>query len=73
MTSSILQATMTGDLITSTQAAASRAKAALARQLADPSRLEALVLPSARQRLQNLETDPTSEETAEMLLGIGTF
>ena len=62
---------MTGDLITSTQAAATRARGQLAQLLQDPGQLEELVLPSARQRLQTMETQPSCEELAEMLLGIG--
>nr|XP_049704652.1 ribosome-releasing factor 2, mitochondrial [Helicoverpa armigera] len=69
---SSLKATMTGDLITSTQAAASRAKTQLAEMLQDPEKVEELVLPGARQRLQAMETQPESEELADMLLGIGT-
>ncbi|KAJ8723636.1 hypothetical protein PYW07_007616 [Mythimna separata] len=68
---SSLKATMTGDLITSSQAAASRAKGQLAQLLQQPGQAEELVLPGARQRLQTLETQPGGEELAEMLLGIG--
>ncbi|XP_049878127.1 ribosome-releasing factor 2, mitochondrial [Pectinophora gossypiella] len=69
---SALKTTMTGDLVTSTQAAASRAKTQLATLLKDPQQVEQLMLPSARLRLQNLEAEPTSEELASVLLGIGT-
>lgn len=62
---------MTGDLITSTQAAATRAKGQLAQLLQDPHQVEELILPAARQRLQTLDTQPSSEELAGMLLGVG--
>ncbi|XP_059047547.1 ribosome-releasing factor 2, mitochondrial [Achroia grisella] len=66
-----LKATMTGDLVTSSQAAANRAKKQLATTLADGNQLDRLTLPSARQRIQGLE-EPTREELANILLGIGT-
>ncbi|CAH2044823.1 unnamed protein product, partial [Iphiclides podalirius] len=66
-----LKATMSGDLVTSTQSSAKRAKAQLASWLREPGQLEHLMLPSARQRLQALESEPSPEETAEILLGIG--
>ncbi|CAH0594497.1 unnamed protein product [Chrysodeixis includens] len=69
---SSLKATMTGDLVTSSQAAAGRAKTRLATLLKDPAATEDLMLPSARQRLQALEEQPTGEELADVLLGIGT-
>ncbi|XP_052756436.1 ribosome-releasing factor 2, mitochondrial isoform X2 [Galleria mellonella] len=69
---SALKATMSGDLVTSTQAAANRAKKQLATTLADSSQLDRLALPSAHQRIQGLETEPTKEELADILLGIGT-
>lgn len=62
---------MTGDLITSTEAAANRAKHNLATLLRDPGQFEELVLPSVRQRLQAMESQPEPEEMAEVLLGIG--
>lgn len=62
---------MTGDLVTSSQAAASRAKSRLAQLLKEPAAAEDLMLPSARQRLQALEQQPTGEELADVLLGIG--
>ncbi|XP_004925722.1 ribosome-releasing factor 2, mitochondrial [Bombyx mori] len=67
-----LKATMTGDLVTSTQAAANRARGRLATLLRLPGRAEELMLPSARQRLQALDSEPEPEELAEILLGIGT-
>ncbi|RVE54549.1 hypothetical protein evm_000670 [Chilo suppressalis] len=69
---SSLKATMTGDLVTSTQSAANRAKERLTEQLGDPSRLEHLLVPSAKQRLQALEEQPTPGEIADIMLGIGT-
>ncbi|KAM3959287.1 mitochondrial ribosome recycling factor 2 [Aphomia sociella] len=69
---SSLKATMSGDLITSTQAAANRAKSQLATTLADSSHRDKIMLPSARHRVQGLETEPTKEELADILLGIGT-
>nr|XP_037876225.1 ribosome-releasing factor 2, mitochondrial isoform X2 [Bombyx mori] len=66
-----LKATMTGDLVTSTQAAANRARGRLATLLRLPGRAEELMLPSARQRLQALDSEPEPEELAEILLGIG--
>ncbi|KAG6442041.1 hypothetical protein O3G_MSEX002102 [Manduca sexta] len=67
-----LKETMSGDLITSTQTAANRAKTSLAAQLREPSEVEELMLPSARLRLQALDSQPTNEELAQVLLGIGT-
>ncbi|XP_053613414.1 ribosome-releasing factor 2, mitochondrial [Plodia interpunctella] len=69
---SSLKAAMTGDLITSTQSAGNRAKSKLSSMVADRSKVDALMLPSAKQRLQALESEPTDEELAEILLGIGT-
>ncbi|KAL0868852.1 hypothetical protein ABMA27_007201 [Loxostege sticticalis] len=69
---SSLKATMTGDLVTSTQAAATRAKERLSTTLKDQDKVEELMLPSARQRLQALDSQPSGEELAEVLLGIGT-
>ncbi|XP_063831183.1 ribosome-releasing factor 2, mitochondrial [Ostrinia nubilalis] len=69
---SALKATMTGDLVTSTQSAAGRAKERLATTLKQQDKVEQLMLPSARQRLQALETEPSNEELADVLLGIGT-
>ncbi|CAG5004429.1 unnamed protein product [Parnassius apollo] len=69
---SALKATMSGDLITSTQTSAKRARAQLSSWLQEPGQVEELMLPSARQRLQNLDTEPSREELAEVLLGIGT-
>ncbi|KPI92112.1 Ribosome-releasing factor 2, mitochondrial [Papilio xuthus] len=68
---SSLKTTMTGDLVTSTQTSAKRARSQLARWLQKPG-AEELMLPSARQRLQALDTQPSTEELAEVLLGIGT-
>ncbi|KAL4713040.1 hypothetical protein ACJJTC_001094 [Scirpophaga incertulas] len=68
---SALKSTMSGDLVTSTAAAAQRAqdqlKAALARGAADR-----LMLPAARQRLQALPESPSPDELVGTLLGIGT-
>ncbi|XP_075983311.1 mitochondrial ribosome recycling factor 2 [Anticarsia gemmatalis] len=69
---SSLKGTMTGDLVTSTQAAATRAKTHLAKWLQEPGAKDQLMLPSARQRLQAMETEPSNEELADVLLGIGT-
>ncbi|KAF9412423.1 hypothetical protein HW555_009092 [Spodoptera exigua] len=70
---SSLKATMTGDLVTSTQAAASRAQTQLSQQLQEAGdQLQDLVLPSARQKLQLMDTQPSNDELAELLLGIGT-
>ncbi|CAB3249526.1 unnamed protein product [Arctia plantaginis] len=69
---SSLKATMSGDLITSTQAAANRAKTHLAKLLQSRSSKDELMLPSARQRIQAMESEPTCEELAGVLLGIGT-
>ncbi|KAJ2938559.1 hypothetical protein O0L34_g13056 [Tuta absoluta] len=69
---SSLKTTMTGDLITSTQASASRAKTQLTKTLDDPAKVDLLMLPSARLKLQALETQPTPQDMAEVLLGIGT-
>ncbi|CAH0728658.1 unnamed protein product, partial [Brenthis ino] len=66
-----LKATMSGDLVTSNQAAAKRAKEKLSSLLKDPSVREELMLPSAHQRLQTFDTEPTVGEIAEVLLGIG--
>ncbi|CAH2094893.1 unnamed protein product [Euphydryas editha] len=68
---SALKATMSGDLITSTNAAANRAKERLVSMLKDPSVKEDLILPNARLRLQAMDADPTPAEVAEVLLGIG--
>ncbi|XP_050354312.1 ribosome-releasing factor 2, mitochondrial isoform X2 [Nymphalis io] len=68
---SALKATMSGDLITSTQAAANRAKEKLSAMLKDPVVKEELMMPSARLRLQAMDTEPTTVEIAEELLGIG--
>ncbi|XP_013135798.1 PREDICTED: ribosome-releasing factor 2, mitochondrial [Papilio polytes] len=68
---SSLKTTMTGDLVTSTQSSAKRARSQLARWLQEPG-AEELMLPSARQRLQTFDTQPSNEELAEVLLGIGT-
>nr|XP_026486693.1 ribosome-releasing factor 2, mitochondrial [Vanessa tameamea] len=68
---SALKATMSGDLITSTQAAANRAKDRLSTMLKDPVVKEELMMPSARLRLQAMDTEPTTIEIAEELLGIG--
>lgn len=64
---------MSGDLITTTQAAANRAKTHLSKLLQSPSSKDELMLPSARQRLQTMESEPTSDELAGVLLGIGKF
>ncbi|XP_026332850.1 ribosome-releasing factor 2, mitochondrial [Hyposmocoma kahamanoa] len=69
---SSLKATMSGDLITTSQASANRAKANLSSSLKEPGRVEELMLPSARQRLQALEGDVTDDDIADILLGIGT-
>ncbi|XP_072929638.1 ribosome-releasing factor 2, mitochondrial isoform X2 [Epargyreus clarus] len=69
---SALKATMSGDLLTGTQAAASRARGVLARRLQDPGEVEALLQPSAKLRLQGMDAEPTPEEVADLLLGIGT-
>lgn len=70
---SALKATMTGDLVTSSQSSASRAKAQLAQLLQSAGdQVEELVLPSARQKLQVMDTPPSNDELAELLLGIGT-
>ncbi|CAF4866714.1 unnamed protein product [Pieris macdunnoughi] len=66
-----LKATMTGDLVTSSNAAASRAKSRLREVLNDPKQTEQLLVPSARQRLQAIE-DPSTDDIADVLLGIGT-
>ncbi|XP_045502415.1 ribosome-releasing factor 2, mitochondrial [Colias croceus] len=68
---SSLKVTMTGDLITSTNAAASRAKSRLREVLKDPKTAEQLMMPSAKQRLQAIE-EPSTDEMADALLGIGT-
>lgn len=63
---------MTGDLVTSSQSSASRAKAQLAQLLQTAGdQVEELVLPSARQKLQVMDTPPSNDELAELLLGIG--
>lgn len=62
---------MSGDLVTSTNAAANRAKERLISKLQDPAAMEDLVLPNARLRLQAMDADPTPAEVAEVLLGIG--
>ncbi|XP_068619121.1 ribosome-releasing factor 2, mitochondrial [Battus philenor] len=69
---SSLKATMSGDLITSTQSSAKRARVELSSWLEEPGQVDELMLPSARQRLQNLESEPTNDELAQVLLGIGT-
>lgn len=69
---SALKTTMSGDLVTSTQAAANRAKGRLAAVLGEPGAAEELTLPSARLRLQTLDSQPNPEELAEVLLGMGT-
>ncbi|CAK1547506.1 unnamed protein product [Leptosia nina] len=69
---SSLKATMTGDLITSTNSAASRAKSRLREVLKNPKQIEELLVPSAKQRLQTIE-DPTIDDIADLLLGIGTM
>ncbi|XP_047994205.1 ribosome-releasing factor 2, mitochondrial [Leguminivora glycinivorella] len=69
---SALKATMTGDLVTSTQAAASRAKSRLTSSLKDPTHAERVMPPGARNKLAVAETDPSAEEMADVLLGIGT-
>ncbi|CAH2244861.1 jg23071 [Pararge aegeria aegeria] len=68
---SALKATMSGDLVTTNQAAANRAKEKLTAMLKDPSLSEELVYPSARHRLHALDTEPTPEDVADVLLGVG--
>ncbi|XP_073950111.1 ribosome-releasing factor 2, mitochondrial-like isoform X2 [Choristoneura fumiferana] len=68
---SALKATMTGDLVTSTQAAANRAKSKLVSSLREPAFAERVTPPSARPRLAALG-EPAAEDTADVLLGIGT-
>ncbi|GBP32332.1 Ribosome-releasing factor 2, mitochondrial [Eumeta japonica] len=67
-----LKSTMTGDLVTSTQSAANRAKTRLVEALDSKEAVEKLTLPSAKQRLNSLEEEPTKNEVADILLGIGT-
>lgn len=62
---------MSGDLITLNQSAAKRAKEQLSSLLKNPSLREDLMLPSARQKLQTLDTEPSVNEIADVLLGIG--
>lgn len=66
-----LKDTISGDLITSTQSAASRVKSVIANTITKDY-LEELLLPSTRAKLDALETDPTNEEIADVLLGVGT-
>ncbi|XP_045776474.1 ribosome-releasing factor 2, mitochondrial [Maniola jurtina] len=68
---SALKATMSGDLITTNQAATNRAREKLTSLLKDPAVCEELVHPSAKHRLQAMDTEPTAEDIADMLLGIG--
>ncbi|XP_050664010.1 ribosome-releasing factor 2, mitochondrial [Leptidea sinapis] len=68
---SALKTTISGDLVTTTNAAASRAKSRLREVLRDPGQVEHLMSPGARQRLQAIE-NPTPDDMADVLLGIGT-
>lgn len=62
---------MSGDLVTSTASAATRAKERLTSALSDEKLAQKLILSNVRSRLQALDVEPSNEEIAEMLLGIG--
>ncbi|CAG9789535.1 unnamed protein product [Diatraea saccharalis] len=68
---SSLKATMTGDLITSSQACANRAKERLTSQLRAPEWAARLLGPAARRRLHARLEEATPEAAADILLGIG--
>ncbi|XP_032521340.2 ribosome-releasing factor 2, mitochondrial [Danaus plexippus] len=67
-----LKTTMTGDLVTSSQSAARRAREKLVATLKDPRAQDDMLVPSARVKLQAMDTEPTTEEVADVMLGIGT-